>query len=73
MQVLSVEEARPGTFDEAKALAHRLKRYEEQSLWVDATLKRLRGSTPVRVLPGRLEATKLASHRSTTPTGGVAE
>jgi hypothetical protein len=73
MQVLQVEDARPSTFDEAKILAHRLKREEDESRWVDAELTRLRASTPVRVLPGRLEATKLASHGTTTRTGGVAE
>jgi hypothetical protein len=73
MQVLQVEDARPRTFDEAKILAHRLKREEDESRWVDTELTRLRASTPVHVLPGRLEATKLASHGTTTRTGGVAE
>ena len=73
MQVLRVEDARPMTFDEAKVLAYRLKREEDESRWVDTELTRLRASTPVNVLPGRLEATKLASHGTTTPTGGVAE
>ena len=73
MQVLQVEDARPQTFDEAKILAYRLKREDDESRWVDAELTRLRASTPVRILPGRLEATKLASHGTTTRTGGVAE
>jgi hypothetical protein len=73
MQVLQVEDARPQTFDEAKILAYRLKREDDESRWVDAELIRLRASTPVHVLPGRLEATKLASHGTITPTGGVAE
>lgn len=73
MQVLQVDEARPMTYDEAKILAFRLKREEDESRWVDTELTRLRASTPVHVLPGRLEATKLASHGTTTPTGGVAE
>jgi hypothetical protein len=73
MQVLQVEDARPQTFDEAKILAYRLKREDDESRWVDTELTRLRASTPVHVLPGRLEATKLASHGKTTPTGGVAE
>jgi hypothetical protein len=73
MQVLQVEDARPQTFDEAKILAYRLKREDDESRWVDAELTRLRAATPVHVLPGRLEATKLASHGTTTPTGGVAE
>ncbi|HET9940499.1 MAG TPA: peptidyl-prolyl cis-trans isomerase [Candidatus Eisenbacteria bacterium] len=73
MQVLQVEDARPRTFDEARTLAHRLKREEDESRWVDAELTRLRASTPVHILPGRLEATKLASHGNTTSTGGVAE
>ena len=61
--------ARPQTFDEAKILAYRLKRGDDESRWVDLS----RASTPVHVLPGRLEATKQAGQpRHNHPTG-VAE
>ena len=73
MQVLSVEDSRPASFDEAKILAHRLKREDAESRWVDEELTKLRAATPARVLPGRLEATKLAERGTTTPTGGVAQ
>ena len=71
MQVIAVESARPETYEEAKVLAHRLRREEDESRWADAELTRLRAAVPVRILPGRLEATKLASRCTPTGTGGA--
>jgi len=71
MQVIAVESARPGTYEEAGILAHRLKREEDEGRWVDAELTRLRAAVRVNILPGRLEATKLASRSTPTGTGGA--
>jgi parvulin-like peptidyl-prolyl cis-trans isomerase-like protein len=71
MQVIAVESARPETYEEARVLAHRLRREEDESRWVDTELTRLRAAVPVRILPGRLEATKLASRSTPTGAGGA--
>lgn len=65
-QVLSIEEPRPLTFEEAAPRALQEWRDEAENKWVLQTLERLRAKTPVRVVPGTLAAVKLA--RAGTPT-----
>jgi hypothetical protein len=63
-QILSVEEARALTFDEASPQALRDWRDNAEAKWVTDELLRLRAKTPARMIPGRLEAVKLT--RATT-------
>ena len=58
-QVLSVEKPRPFTFDEVRLLVRQQWEEDAENTWVTRELVRLRAETPVRVTPGRLEATKL--------------
>jgi parvulin-like peptidyl-prolyl isomerase len=71
-QVVSTEEPRPLSFEEAAPLALRAWRDEAENKWVLQMLERLRAKTPVRTIPGRLAAVKLArtasSPGTTTPT-----
>ncbi|HEY6221211.1 MAG TPA: peptidyl-prolyl cis-trans isomerase [Candidatus Eisenbacteria bacterium] len=60
-RVISREGPRPLTFDEAAPLALREWRDDAENKWVLQTLERLRAKTPVRAVPGRLAAVKLAS------------
>jgi hypothetical protein len=57
---VSREEPRPLTFDEAALRALQEWREDAENKWVLQTLERLRAKTPVRVVPGRLAAVKLA-------------
>jgi hypothetical protein len=57
---VSREESRPLTFDEAAPHALREWREDAENKWVLQTLERLRAKTPVRAVPGRLAAVKLA-------------
>ena len=59
-RIVSREEPRPLTFDEAAPRALREWREDAENKWVLQTLERLRAKTPVRVVPGRLAAVKLA-------------
>ncbi len=67
-QVLSTEEARPLTFEEAAPRALREWREDAENKWVLQMLERLRAKTPVRTVPGRLAAVKLASAGTTSTT-----
>jgi hypothetical protein len=69
-QVVSTEEPRPLSFEEAAPQALRAWRDEAENKWVLQTLERLRAKTPVRTIPGRLAAVKLprTAARTTTPT-----
>jgi len=71
-QVVSIEEPRPLSFEEAAPQALQAWRDEAENKWVLQTLERLRAKTPVRTIPGRLAAVKLArtasSPGTTTPT-----
>jgi hypothetical protein len=60
-QVLSLEEARPLTFEEASVPVRRSWVEEAENRWVEERLRALRAQTPVRVQPGRLEAVNLKS------------
>jgi PPIC-type PPIASE domain len=60
-QVISVEEARPMTFEEATILARTNWVAEAENRWVEEQLPLLRTKTPVQIQPGRLESVKLAS------------
>ena len=60
-RVLAVEDERPGTFEESYARVLGDWAEERADEWVRGQLTRLRAKTPVRVVPGRLEAVKLAS------------
>ncbi len=63
-QVISVEESRPYRLDEVKDLVLRGWRDEVDEAWVTKELARLRAATPVRVLPGRLEAVRIVPVKS---------
>jgi hypothetical protein len=70
-QVVSIEEPRPLSFEEAAPQALRAWRDVAENKWVLQTLERLRAKTPVRTIPGRLAAVKLtrtAASSRTTPT-----
>jgi hypothetical protein len=60
-QVLSVEEPRPLTFEEAARSVRRDWLEDGESGWVEKELAKLRTKYPVQVQPGRLESVKLAS------------
>jgi hypothetical protein len=60
-QVLSVEEARPLTFEEATSSVRRHWIDDAENRWVEEQLQTLRVKTPVRIQPGRLESVKLTS------------
>lgn len=64
--VLAREPARPMTLDEATDRVRRDWREEKENEWVQSQLKRIRAQTPVRVVPSRLQAVKLAP----PPAGG---
>jgi hypothetical protein len=57
--VLAREPARPMTLDEAMDRVRRDWREEKENEWVLSLLERMRATTPVRVVPARLEALKL--------------
>ena len=59
-RILSREAPRPLTFAEAAPQALREWRDDAENKWVLQTLERLRAKTPVRAVPGRLAAVKLA-------------
>ena len=67
-QVLSTEGPRPLTFDEAAPRARREWREDAENKWVLQMLERLRAKTPVRAVPGRLSAVKLAGAGTTSTT-----
>jgi hypothetical protein len=69
-RVLSFEEARPGTFEESYARVLGDWADDRTDEWVQEQLTRLRAKTPVRIVPGRLEAVKLASASPSTGGGG---
>ena len=69
--VVSVEEERPGTFQESYARVLGDWTDERTDEWVRDQLTRLRAKTPVRIQPGRLEAVKLASVSPST--GGTSQ
>jgi len=58
--VLGREPARPMTLDEAIDRVRRDWREEKENEWVLSLLERMRATTPVKVVPARLEAVKLA-------------
>ena len=60
-QVLSVEEARPMTYEEASTMVRRMWLEDAEDRWVQTQLTSLRAKIPVRVQPGRLESVKLTS------------
>jgi hypothetical protein len=60
-QVLSVEDARPLTFEEAASSVRRHWIDDAENRWVEEQLQTLRAKTPVRIQPGRLESVKLTS------------
>jgi hypothetical protein len=57
--VLAREPARPMTLDEAMDRVRRDWREEKENEWVLSQLERMRATTPVRVVPARLEQLKL--------------
>lgn len=65
-QVLSIEEARPMTFDEAASLVRRSWIEDAEGKWVETRLASLRANIPVRIQPGRLESVKLTSALSSS-------
>jgi PPIC-type peptidyl-prolyl cis-trans isomerase-like protein/parvulin-like peptidyl-prolyl cis-trans isomerase-like protein len=67
-QVQSIEEPRPLTFEEAAPLALREWRNDAENKVVLQMLERLRAKTPARIVPGRLEAVKLAGAGTTSTT-----
>ncbi|HET9252464.1 MAG TPA: peptidyl-prolyl cis-trans isomerase [Candidatus Eisenbacteria bacterium] len=60
-QVLSIEEARPMSFEEASSLVRRSWLEDAESRWIETQLASLRTKIPVRVQPGMLESVDLAS------------
>jgi hypothetical protein len=58
-RVLSVEKPRPFTYEEVRWLVRQQWEEDAENRWVTRELKRLRAATPVRITPGRLEATNL--------------
>lgn len=71
--VLAREPARPMTLDEAIDRVRRDWREEKENEWVLSQLERIRAQTPVRVVPSRLEAVKLAPAKAAgTRMGSVA-
>jgi len=69
--VVSREPARPMTMDESIDRVRRDWREEKENEWVQTQLERIRASTPVKIVPGRLEAVKLATPSKTGSTGGA--
>jgi hypothetical protein len=69
--VVSREPARPTTLDESIDRVRRDWREEKENEWVQTQLERIRASTPVKVVPGRLEAVKLATPSKDASTGGT--
>jgi hypothetical protein len=71
-QIVSTEEPRPLSLDEAAPQALRAWRDDAEDRSVLQMLERLRAKTPVRAIPGRLAGVKLArtaaTSRTTTPT-----
>jgi hypothetical protein len=65
--VLAREPARPLTMDEAMERVRRDWREEKENEWVLSQLERMRATTPVRVVPARLEALKLGPAKGTGP------
>jgi hypothetical protein len=63
-QVLSVEEPRPLTYEEADRFVRRDWLDDAENRWVEEQLAGLRAKHPVHVQPGRLESVKLASASS---------
>lgn len=66
--VVSTEEPRQLTPEEGAAQALRDWRDEAENKWVLQMLERLRAKTPVRTVPGRLAAVKLARASTSTTT-----
>jgi len=67
-QVQSIEEPRPLRYDEAVPLALREWKDDAENKVVLQMLQRLRAKTPVRIVPGRLDAVKLARAGATSTT-----
>jgi len=65
--VMSREPARPMTLDEAMDRVRRDWREEKENEWVLSLLERTRATTPVRVVPARLESLKLGPAKGTGP------
>jgi hypothetical protein len=70
--VLSREPARPMILDEAIDRVRRDWREEKENEWVLSQLERIRASTPVKVVPARLEAVKLGPAKGTGSAGSEA-
>jgi PPIC-type PPIASE domain len=68
-QVLSREAARPMTFEEARGAVTRDWWSQTDSDWIVSELKKLRATTAIRVIPGRLDAVNLTL--SKPPQGGA--
>jgi hypothetical protein len=65
--VLAREPARPMTMEEAIDRVRRDWREEKENEWVLSQLERMRATTPVRVVPARLEQMKLGPAKGTGP------
>ena len=65
--VLAREPARPLTLDEAMDRVRRDWREEKENEWVLSQLERMRATTPVKIVPARLEALKLGPAKGTGP------
>ncbi|MGH7681663.1 MAG: peptidylprolyl isomerase [Candidatus Eiseniibacteriota bacterium] len=59
-QVTSTEDKGPMAFEDARFLALREWRDQSETKWVEQEVAKLRSMTPVKTVPGRLEAVSLA-------------
>jgi parvulin-like peptidyl-prolyl cis-trans isomerase-like protein len=69
--VVSREPERPMTLDESIDRVRRDWREEKENEWVQTQLERIRASTPVKVVPARLDAVKLATPSKGGSVGSV--
>ncbi len=69
--VVSRESERPMTLDESIDRVRRDWREEKENEWVQTQLERIRASTPVKVVPARLDAVKLATPSKDGSVGGA--
>jgi hypothetical protein len=69
--VVSREPERPMTLDESIDRVRRDWREEKENEWVQTQLERIRASTPVKIVPARLDAVKLATPSKGGSVGSV--
>jgi peptidyl-prolyl cis-trans isomerase C len=68
-QIVSKQEEGPLPFEEARYVALREWRRSAESKWVEQETARLRATTPVKVIPGRLESVKVAPPAKSSAAG----